>query len=341
MGMIGLESFQDMLRGKPAESPGERSERLRREALAWLSLLSSGSATTADAEALKLWCKDPANREAYAKAARVWEMLTPIAASAQTAEIRALSHRPVRHGIGRRAFLGGALAASAASVAYVVVNPPLHLWPSLSELRADIRTGTGEQRRIEIAEGWGVDLNTRSSLAVLAPSDGRSQIALLSGEAIIAAGPGAASACVVTAGDGRIVARNARFDVRHDDARIRVACLDGDLRVERQNQTVALTAGQQVIYDEDKISGTGTIDPAVIAAWQHGRLIFQKELLSRVIDEVNRYRPGRIVLLDRDLGRRLIDASFNLDRLDNIIAYIRQAFDARVTTLPGGLVLVG
>ncbi len=339
--MIGLGSFQDMWRGKPEELPGENAERLRREAMAWLSLLSSGSATTADAEALRHWCEDPAHREAYAKAARVWEMLTPIAASAQTAEITALPRQPVRHGIGRRALLGGALAASAASVAYAIVNPPLHLWPSLAELGADVRTGTGEQRRIEIAEGLGVDLNTRSSLALLAPTDGRSHIALLSGEAIIAAGPGTASACVVTAGVGRIVARNARFDVRHDDGRIRVACLDGDVRVECQNETVALPAGQQVVYDDDKISGTGTIDPAVIAAWQHGRLIFRKELLSRVIDEVNRYRPGRIVLLDRDLGRRLIDASFNLDRLDNIIVYIRQAFDARVTSLPGGLVLVG
>jgi transmembrane sensor len=338
-----LGGFQNMLRRTRTDPAAERSERLKREAIAWLSLLSSGTATTADAEALKRWCReDPAHSEAYAKAALVWDMLTPVAARAPTPETARL-HRPqpAPHSIGRRAFLGGALTASAASAAYAVVRPPLDLWPSLAELRADIRTGTGEQRRIDIADGVAVDLNTRSSLALNTASEGGNRIELIAGEAVIAAGPNAASRCVVIAGDGRIVARDARVDVRHDDARIRVACLDGSVRVEHQAQAVILPAGEQVVYDARTISGTGAIDPAVITAWQRGRLIFQKELLSRVIDEVNRYRPGRIVLLDRELGRRLIDASFNLDRLDHVIVYVRQAFDARITVLPGGLILVG
>lgn len=335
--------FRNMLRRTRTDPVSERSERLRQEAIAWLSLLSSGTATTADAEALKRWCReDPAHSEAYAKAALVWDMLTPVAARAPTPQ-NARLHRsqPVQSSIGRRAFLGGALTASAACAAYVVVHPPLDLWPSLAELRADIRTGTGEQRRIEIADGVAVDLNTRSSLAFNAASEDGNRIELIAGEAVIAAGPNAASACVVIAGDGRIVARDARVDVRHDDTRIRVACLDGSVRIEHQAQDVILPAGEQVVYDGRSLSGTGAIDPAVVTAWQRGRLVFQKELLSRVIDEVNRYRPGRIVLMNRELGRRLIDASFNLDRLDNVIVYVRQAFDARITVLPGGLILVG
>jgi transmembrane sensor len=338
-----LGGFENMLRRTRRDPAAERSERLKREAIAWLSLLSSGTATTADAEALKRWCReDPAHNEAYAKAALVWDMLTPVAAYAPPpATARLRRPQPAQYGMGRRAFLGGALAASAAGVAYAVVHPPLDLWPSLAELRADIRTGTGEQRRIEIADGIGIDLNTRSSLALRAPSDGRNHIELVAGEAVIAAGPNATSTCVVIAGEGRVVVRDARVDVRYDDARIRVACLDGSVRVEHEAQAVILPAGEQVVYDGRNISGTGTVDPAIVSAWQYGRLVFQKEPLSRVIDEVNRYRGGRIVLLDRELGRRLIDASFNLDRLDNVIVYVRQAFDARITMLPGGLVLVG
>lgn len=340
MGRLG--NLRNMLGGRRKDPDTERARRLKREAIAWISLLSSGTATTADAEALKLWCNEnPEHRQAYAHAALTWDMLTSVAVpTPETA--RLLRPEPVRHAIGRRAVLGGMLSASAAGAAYAVIHPPFELWPSLAELGADVRTGTGEQRRIPVAEGVAVDLNTRSSLAWQALSSGAGNyIKLISGEAVVAAGPDAVGPCVVAAGDGRIIARDARVDIRHEGSRIRVVCLDGNVRVEHQVAAVTVPAGQQVIYDNRNISGTGTVDPAVVSAWQRGRLIFQKEALARVVDEINRYRPGRIVLMDRALGERLIDASFNLDRLDNVIVYIHQAFDARITTLPGGLVLIG
>ncbi|MDE1172639.1 MAG: FecR domain-containing protein [Parvibaculaceae bacterium] len=308
--------------------------------MAWLSLLSSGTATTADGEALKRWCReDPSHAEAYAKAARMWEMLAPVAAQAPGPDMATATVMPRQ--MGRRAFLGGAIAASAACAAYVVIHPPLDIWPSLAELGADVRTATGERRRIDVAQDVEVDLNTRSSLALPAASDGSRHIELISGEAIITAGPKAAEACIVMAGEGRIFAHDARVDVRHDGARIRVVCLDGQVRVEHQAQAVTLAAREQVVYDGGGFQGAGTADPSVVAAWQQGRLIFRRQPLSQVIDEVNRYRPGRIVLLDSSLGRRLIDASFHLDRLENVIVYLRQAFDARITALPGGVILVG
>lgn len=338
-----LGGFRNMWRRTGTDPITEQSERLKREAIAWISLLSSGKATAADAEALKRWCsEEPAHARAYAKVALVWDMLTPVAASAPTPETALLRAPPTAlPAIGRRAFLGGAFAASVACAAYAVIDPPLNLWPSLAELRADIRTGIGERRQVDVAEGIAVDLNTRSSLTFRGLSDGSNHVELISGEAVISAGPDALNACVVIAGDGRIVARDASVDVRHDDARIRVVCLKGSVRVEHQTEAVTLPAGEQVVYDDRNISGVGTVDAAVVAAWQQGRLIFRGEPLSRVIDEVNRYRRGRIVLVAGDLGRHLIDASFNIDQLDNIIIYIQQAFDARITMLPGGLVLIG
>jgi transmembrane sensor len=335
--------FCKMLRRIGTDPARERSDKLKRDAIAWISLLSSGKATLADAEAMKRWCaEDPAHARAYASVAQVWHLLTPVAAVASTSKIMERERgQATRHAIGRRAFLGGALAASAACAAYTAVNPPLHLWPSLAELRADIRTGTGQQRRVEIASGLAVDLNTRSSIAVRSAPAGSNAIELISGEAVVSAGPDPGAICVIVAGDGRTVARNARVDVRQGDSRIRVACLDGTVRVEHRGQAVTLSAGQQVVYDDTNISGIGAFDAAVVTAWQEGRLVFRGEPLSQVIDEVNRYRPGRLILVNRDLGRHLIDASFNLDRLDNVVIYIRQAFDARITTLPGGLVLIG
>jgi len=311
-----------------------RAERLRETAIAWLSRLSSGSATVADAEALKQWLReDPEHVRAYAQEARGWRVLKEA-----VAEIPRPETARFRRPLGRRAFLGGALATGAACAAVAVVHPPLDLWPSLAEWRADLRTGVGEHRRVVVADGVELDLNTRSSLG-LGVGGGDNPIELIAGEAIITAGQRAAS--VIAAGVGRILAQNAKVDVRNDDAEVRVVCVDGRVQVRHPGQTVVLAARERVTYNERAISSIEVVDPAVITAWQDGRLIFRKEPLARVIDQVNRYRPGRIILIDRSLGSREIDASFRIDKLDNVFVYLRQAFNARVTTLPGGIVLVG
>lgn len=335
-----LGKITDPGRGDPVSV---RAESLQREAVAWLSLLSSGTATVADGEALKRWCGEhPSHAEAYARAACVWDMLRPVAAKASdpALALRVAVGMPRRH-MGRRAFLGGAIAASAACAAYAVAHAPLGLWPSLAELGADVRTATGEQRRLEIAQGIAVDLNTRSSLALRPASGAENYVELISGEAVVAAGSKSPEGCVVIAGAGRILARDARVDIRRDGHQVCVVCIEGRIQVEHQSQAMSLAARERVVYDGRGMGGSDTIDPTIVTAWQQGRLVFRRELLSRVIDEVNRYRAGHIVLLDRSLGQRQIDASFQLDHLENVVTYLQQAFNARIRTLPGGVVLVG
>ncbi|MFX8723624.1 hypothetical protein ABTM71_19355, partial [Acinetobacter baumannii] len=62
--------------------------------------------------------------------------------------------------------------------------------------------------------------------------------------------------------------------------------------------------------------------------------------LSQVIDEINRYRSGKIILLNADLGRLPLDATFRLDRIEEAVPKIAHVFGARVRTLPGGVVLL-
>ncbi len=56
--------------------------------------------------------------------------------------------------------LGGAIAAAAG---YLVIRPPLDMWPSIEELSADYRTGEGEQRKVMLAPDISVELNTQTS----------------------------------------------------------------------------------------------------------------------------------------------------------------------------------
>ncbi len=83
------------------------------------------------------------------------------------------------------------------------------------------------------------------------------------------------------------------------------------------------------------------VDPEVITAWRRGLLIFRRVPLARLIDEVNRYRSGRIVLIDAQLGRRQVVANFRLDRIDEVVDFIAKAMNIPTRSLPGGIVLVG
>jgi transmembrane sensor len=316
-------------------------EASRREAIAWLTHLSSGEATDADAEALKRWCDEsPAHAAAFAEANLLWSVLGPAAQSvAARAAARKLPQRPSI--ATRRTFFGAAGAAAAASIGYLIVRPPFELWPSISELAAQYRTGTGERRQLAMADGAAVDMNTRTSLNLEAASGGASRIELIAGEAVVTTGANAAKPVVVAAAAGRTSASSAKFDIRCDGGAVCVTCLEGTVDVAHRGSTAVVRREQQVVYDDGGIGQVVSVDSTVVTSWQINVLIFRQEPLSLAIEEINRYRPGRIVLVDATLGRKLIDASFRLDRIEDILPQIVHVFGARARTLPGGIVLLG
>jgi transmembrane sensor len=58
------------------------------------------------------------------------------------------------------------------------------------------------------------------------------------------------------------------------------------------------------------------------------------------VQELNRYRPGKIVLLNDRLGERDVVATFQLSRIDEAVVNLAQTFSARLRRLPGGMVLL-
>jgi transmembrane sensor len=81
-------------------------------------------------------------------------------------------------------------------------------------------------------------------------------------------------------------------------------------------------------------------DPESLTAWQSGLLIFHNQTLTSVVDQINRYRPGKIIVVSADLRRRLVNGRFQIGKLDDFVAQVEQLFDAKVTSLPGGLVIL-
>lgn len=322
---------------------------LRQQAVAWIQRMRSGEATADDAKALAAWCtQSEAHAVALAEARRVWSDIGPAGhflrrhSNVTAVSLDQLAKR--RHLLGRRAFLGGGLAAAAAG-SYAVVHPPFDLWPSFSELSADYRTATGEQRRIELDADVSVQLNTQSSIAIQVAAANTDRIQLIAGEASFVTSAHAQRSLMVLAADGVTIGSRARFDVRHMNvagrASVCVTCLDGQVRIEKNADATTLMSGQQIRYDAAGFGRAVAIDSSIVSAWQRGIIVFRAAPLTEVIEEINRYRPGRIILVNRDLSQKPVSGRFRVDQMNEILNRLEQAFSAKIRTLPGGIVLLG
>lgn len=294
-------------------------DRLQSEAQDWLILLTSGRATVADARALRQWCaQSPEHARAFEQSKRLWQQLQPAAERLQAPQP-----------LGRRAFLGGAIAASAAFLLIRGTVPG-----GFSGLGADYITEVGEQRRVDLADGVSLELNTQTRIN----RRDNANFELVSGEVEVLTR--AQEPLKVQAGTGWLSASQARFNLRNTDQSICVTCLDGALQVDVQGRSIRLESGQQLTYDAQQVGTPQAVDTSTVIAWRQQILVFNDATLSTVIDEINRYRPGMLLLLNSELGKRKVQARFSLDQLAGVALLIRDAYGAKCTELPGGVVVL-
>ncbi|QUS39898.1 DUF4974 domain-containing protein [Tardiphaga alba] len=316
--------------------PTDDDDQLAREAHRWVALLVSGEASTEDAEALRTWRRTSAAHErAFAHARRRWKDYGQAGQTLRESG-QLPPWTPPRPLLSRRAVLSGAAAACAAG--YVVAKPPFDLWPSLTELAADYRTGTGEQRRVTLTGGLSVRLNTQTSLTVA--DNAAEELKLIAGEASFVMPADAQRPLAVMAGRGRSTATSGRFEVRHVGASVCVTCVEGEVRVEHTGKAAVLIGGKQVRYDARGLQPASVADLNVSTAWQDGMLVFRFTPLSDVVAEINRYRPGKVVLMSDDLGASPVNGRFRIQRIEDVLVWIEQAFNIKGRSLPGGIVLL-
>ncbi|VVM63448.1 hypothetical protein PS662_01422 [Pseudomonas fluorescens] len=286
-------------------------------------LLTSGRATVADARALREWCaQSPEHAQAFEQAKRLWQQLRPAVEQANAP----------RH-LGRRAFLGGAIAASAAFFLIRSTVPG-----GFSGLGADYITEVGEQRQVMLADGVSLELNTQTRINRRTGTDGNQAFELVSGEVEVLTRTQAS--LKVQAGPGWLVASQARFNVRNTDQNVCVTCLDGALQVDVSGRSISLQSGQQLTYNAQQVGAPQAVDTSAVIAWRQQVLVFNDATLASVIDEINRYRPGMLLLLNSELGKRKVQARFNLDQLAGVALMIRDAYGVKCTELPGGVVVL-
>jgi transmembrane sensor len=308
-----------------------------RIARGWVVRLTSGAATQADADALGQWrAAHPANEAAYRTATRLWRDLRTPAASLEAKTNAFEQRRSVL--ISRRTMIFGALAASAAGA--MILKPPFGLWPSIGErlddLRADARTSIGERRQLQLAQNFALDLNTSTRIA-RGPTP--TSITLISGEAFVEASLPFASTARVVAAEGELAFAQASLNVRCDDD-VCVTCVAGSAELVHRGERWQLRPGDQIRYGSDAVRRVAITDFSLITAWRAGLLVFRDEPLEQVVHEVNRYRRGRILVANSALAQRRVSGTFHLDRIDEVLQQLHEAFGAHVRELPGNVAIL-
>ncbi len=325
----------------------DQTAQVQREAQAWLRRLASGEATQRDVEGFRRWQEaSELHARAFAEAKRLWKAIDPAIGQMMAAQpallaehrqaVQQTARRPV---LARRAFLGAAVSAAGVAGVAAAVYPPFALWPSVSEWNADIRTATGEQRAVVLADGVDLMLNTQTSVQ-RQTLDGRTVgIDLIAGETAVDISATQQPFRVV-AGAGRSEAQAGRFEVRFLEGSACVTCIEGSVRVTHAMGARTLQAGQQVVYDAASIGGATGVQGADVSAWRTGVLVFRQTPLAHVVAEINRYRPGRVVLLARGLADRAVSGRFAIASLDTVLVQIQRSYDLSARSLPGGVLVL-
>lgn len=344
--MSGFEkrrSSKDMSQRESTAHHPIPSKEIEKEALIWLQLLTSGEPKAWDVKGFRRWLHlDPVHRTAFNEVKRRWDQIQPPEGAARPAPWEhavAVRARPVHvSNPGRRAWLGAAVSAAAVA-GVAAIYPPLGLWPALDAWGADERTATGEQRTLALADRASVTLNTRTSIRRQVIDGETVGLELIAGEAAIDL-KGTGRAFAVTAGAGRSFADSGRFEMRYLDGKVCVTCLDGAVRIEHPAGSRSLQARQQAVYDTKALSGIANIESAQVSAWRNGELLFSQTRLADAIEEINRYRPGRVVLMNDDARSRAVNGRFAIASLDLALSQLQHAFSLSARSLPGDVLIL-
>lgn len=214
-------------------------------------------------------------------------------------------------------------------------------WAFSAGFFADFRTGTGEQRRIQLSDGSSVILNTASSLSVEF-SETQRVIRLHGGEAYFKVAADAARPFEVVTSRGRVRALGTAFDVKQWQGDLAVTVYEHSVRVAfAGGETLeSLTAGQRVASAGGKAGLPESVNLKQVGAWQERRLVFKEKPLRQVVDDLNRYRAGKIIIADPALAEHLVTGIFDADDPEAALNVIENTLAASETRLTDALVIL-
>ncbi len=318
-------------------------------ALLWVSRLASRPDNAAldeaalplqEREQLQQWlAASEANAQAYADARRLWALTALPAARLAREESEILGHyvskSPVRKGMRKYALAGIAASAMLLVLTGLIGRPDR--WTD--NLLADYATAPGQVQVVALQDNSQMTLDGDSAVAITMDDHQRS-VKLLRGAAYFQVTHNG-QPFVVHTGEGAVRVLGTRFEVRKEASGAQVTVDEGRVAVKADgNAEQQLTDGQRVDYWQGGIGPMVAVNPQQAFGWRDGRLAFRQASLSQALEVVQRYYPGRIVLVDHELGQRLVSGDFSSADPQSILTAFQSVLGFSLQRLPGGMVVI-
>jgi transmembrane sensor len=298
---------------------------LRQYARELIMRLASGDITDDEMTALRVWiAATPQHRAAFDLERVSWRALAPLHASLEASTATSCVPMTVRGSpptvtsSSRRRVGWGLAVAMAACLTILIGAGDILAW-----LRADYVTAVGEVAGFRLPDGSVAILNTNSALAVHFDGTER-RIDLLRGEAWFRVRKDVSHPFRVHAREGVAEAVGTAFGVRNDNDDVTVSVTEGVVAVTSpqhsgvsKSQTVQVSAGLQSAYAPGRNPNNATVfDVGTTLAWRRRHIVIEDRPFREAIVELNRYRRGRIILMDHAFDDVHVSAVFAVNELD-------------------------
>ena len=296
------------------------TEDVSHQASAWFALMQGGEPSDAERAELAAWiAADPAHAQAYAELENLW---------AASALLLPRPKPPVLHSqMSRRRFVGLGVAASAAAVTAGATT----FWlKGIGSPFADVRTAVGERRTVNLPDGSTIELAGNTALNMDFSSSKRS-LQLLQGEAFFNVSPDATSEFTISTEAGRIATREGEFCLSCEGATAMLAVSRKTVRVITANQQTDVEEGLSLRFSASQAGTLQHAELEQILAWRSGRLVFFDKPLLTVVNELQRWREGKIFIPDKQLAARRVSLILNLNRPDQMLDVLAKALSVRTT----------
>ncbi|WP_231890943.1 FecR family protein [Methylomonas koyamae] len=214
-----------------------------------------------------------------------------------------------------------------------------HLPKQLQNWRSDYHTEAGQQFSVDLEDGSRLTLNTDTALAVRY-SDNVRKIELLRGEAYFEVAPNKSRPFVVDGGQATARAVGTSYSVRKQADDLRVVVGEGVVEVVADQAKALVHAAEQAEYRQGQLQAVTNLDNDDALAWRRQQIVFHRQPLIQVLEEVNRYRSGRIVAVNPQLAERVVNGVFNNGDPDAVVAALTATLQAKALRMPGDLVLL-
>lgn len=330
----------------------EHNEAIREQARDWVLELSSGDVAGDELLAFQAWIEaDQRHKQAFNESQRVWDGLSDVSFADRELPAETLLERYAvrRERTGLRQWLkerfkpvvwtGGAVVAGALLAVFLLP----HVFTTQPASQAELfTTRTAEIRDIELDDGSVITLGTKSGMIVDFDEHQR-RIQLVNGEAFFDVSKDPERPFVVDFRGTEIRVLGTRFDVREGAAQLRITVLDGLIEVapEIKSSTARLSAGQQVkVLSTGEMTAVGSVTGDKPGDWRLGRLFYEGEYLREVIADANRYHEEKIILMPPSLGDLKVTASFDTERIDQMLNTLQLALPIEVSRLKGGTAIL-